>query len=181
MLTRVSKSILIIIFTVCSSYLNGLDDGEVRIEAAFFEANDKERVSIFSGSVKISKGRDTISSSSAKIYFDKKNQPIRYEFLDNVSFKINLNKNSTYVGKAEHVYLFPKTQKYVLAKSVEITELQTGRKITGNKISLEGETGSAKVLGDNKKPVVMSFKVGDKNNNNDDDSDREERKERRRR
>ncbi len=179
MLKRLIKSILVV--SAISSYLNALDDGEIRIEATFFEAKERERVSIFSGSVKISKGRDTISSSSAKIYFDKKNQPIKYEFLDGVSFKIHLQKNSTYVGKAEQVFLFPKTQKYVLSKSVEITELQTGRKITGNQISLEGEDGSAKIAGDNKRPVVMSFKVGDKNNNNDDDNDREERKERRRR
>jgi|GEM_PF-522491 lipopolysaccharide export system protein LptA len=160
------KKLILPILVLSTSFINinALDDGDVRIEANLFEANDRERVSIFSGSVKITKGKDVISSSIAKIYFDKKNQPLKYEFLDNVSFKIHLQKNSTYVGSAEEVYLIPKNKKYILSKSVEITEIQTGRKITGNKISLDGTNGSAKVIGDNKSPVIMSFTVGENQN-----------------
>ncbi len=68
------KKLILPILVLSTSFINinALDDGDVRIEANLFEANDRERVSIFSGSVKITKGKDVISSSIAKIYFDKK-------------------------------------------------------------------------------------------------------------
>ncbi|EJF07219.1 hypothetical protein ThvES_00006950 [Thiovulum sp. ES] len=132
---------------------------EVRIEANIFEVNEKDKISIFSGEVKIRKGRDELNSSVLKIYFDEENQPERYEILNSVSFKIHLKENSTYLGKAEKVNLFPKTDKYIFSKDVEIYEIETGRKIEGDNVSLDGESGSARIVGGSKKPVVMSFKV----------------------
>ena len=136
----------------------GLEENEVRIEANIFEANEKEKLSIFSGDVKIFKGRDEINSSTVKIYFDKDNQPKKYEFIDNVSFKIHIKQNSTYMGKANRVYLFPKSEKYIFSDSVMITEIETGRRIEGDKVSLDGVSGSARIIGGNK-PVIMSFKL----------------------
>jgi len=141
------------------SQLFGVDDNEVRIEANIFEANEKDKLSIFSGDVKIYKGQDEINSSTVKIYFDENNQPKKYEFIDNVSFKITIKDKSTYFGKANRVYLFPETEKYIFSDDVEIVELGNGRKIEGNKVSLDGISGSARIIGDEKKPVVMSFKI----------------------
>jgi lipopolysaccharide transport protein LptA len=150
---------LIFVLATLSTQLFGVDENEVRIEANIFEANEKERLSIFSGDVKIHKGNDELNSSTVKIYFDSANQPERYEFLENVSFKIHIRENSTYLGKADKVYLFPTVEKYIFSESVEILELETGRKIEGNKVSLDGTSGSARIIGDDKKPVVMSFKI----------------------
>jgi lipopolysaccharide export system protein LptA len=135
---------------------------EVRIEANIFEVNEKEKISIFSGDVKIKKGRDELNSSVLKIYFDTENQPERYEILNNVSFKIHVKETSTYLGKAEKVNLFPKTDKYIFSKNVKIYEIESGRKIEGDKVSLDGESGSARIVGGNRKPVIMSFQVGEK-------------------
>jgi lipopolysaccharide transport protein LptA len=134
----------------------------VRIEANIFEVNEKEKISIFSGDVKIKKGLDELNSSVLKIYFDDENQPERYEILNSVSFKIHIKKDSTYLGRAEKVNLFPKTDKYIFSKDVEIYEIETGRKIEGDNVSLDGESGSARIVGGSKKPVIMSFKVKDK-------------------
>jgi lipopolysaccharide export system protein LptA len=148
------------IFLLFFSYVSLFgEEEEVRIEANIFEANEKDMVSIFSGDVKIKKGEDEINSSVVKIYFDEENQPEKYEMLDRVSFKLNLREGSTYLGKAERVYLYPNSQKYIFSENVKILEIETGRRIEGDKVSLDGETGSARILGGENRPVVMSFKI----------------------
>ncbi len=146
------------------SQLFGLDENEVRIEAKIFEANEKDKLSIFSGDVKILKGKDEINSSTVKIYFDNDNQPKQYEFIDKVSFKLHIKDGKTYLGQANKVHLFPKTEKYIFSDSVVIIELESGRRLEGDKVSLDGISGSARIIGGSKKPVVMSFKLDKKDN-----------------
>lgn len=154
---------ILTMFSVLLSTLYGVNDNEIRIEANIFEANEKEKLSIFSGEVRIYKGKDEINSSTVKINFDDKNQPEKYEFLENVSFNIQIKDSIHYLGKANKVYLFPNTEKYIFSGSVEITEKITGRKIEGDRVSLDGKTGSARIIGGDNRPVVMSFKI-DKHN-----------------
>jgi lipopolysaccharide export system protein LptA len=165
---------LIISSILLLSQLFAIDENEIRIEANIFEANEKDRLSIFSGDVKILKGRDEINSSTVRIHFDENNQPEKYEFLESVSFKIHLKDKSTYQGKAEKVYLFPADEKYIFSDDVEITELETARKIEGNKVSLDGLSGSARIIGDNKKPVIMSFKIANRDEAKRKDSEEKE-------
>jgi len=51
------------------SKIFAIEENEIRIEANIFEANEKERISIFSGNVRIYKGSDEINSSTVKISF----------------------------------------------------------------------------------------------------------------
>jgi len=134
-------------------------DEEVRIEANLFEANEKEKISIFSGKVRIRKGLDEINSSVVKIYFDKDNQPEKYEILKDVSFSITVENDGQYIGKAQKVYLFPVSQKYIFSDLVEITDMKSGRKIKGNRVSLNMKNGNARISGGSKSPVIMTFKV----------------------
>jgi len=157
---------ILLIFLIYISTLFGIDEDEVRIEANIFEANELERLSIFSGDVRIYKGRDEINSSTVKIHFDKNNQPKKYEFIEDVSFNICIKDNIQYLGKADKVHLFPNAKKYILSGSVKIRDIKTGRKIEGNRVSLDGKTGSARIIGGNKKPVIMSFKIETKKINN---------------
>ena len=141
------------------SKIFAIEENEIRIEANIFEANEKERISIFSGNVRIYKGSDEINSSTVKISFDKNNQPSKYEFIDKVFFNIHIKENMQYIGKADRVYLFPNTKKYIFSGSVQITEVTTERTIEGDKVSLNGQTGSVRIIGGKKKPVIMSFKI----------------------
>jgi lipopolysaccharide export system protein LptA len=146
-------------FFLTSKLLLGIEENEVRIEANIFEANEKDRVSIFSGNVKIKKGIDELNSSAVKIYFDETHQPIKYEVLEKVSFKLYVREDSTYLGKADKVYLFPNTKKYIFSGDVSILEIESDRRIEGNRVSLDVESGSARIIGNESKPVVMSFKI----------------------
>ena len=139
-----------------------IKENEIRIEANIFEANEKEKISIFSGNVRIYKGSDEINSSTVKISFDNNNQPSKYEFFDKVFFNIHIKENMQYIGKADKIYLFQNTKKYIFSGSVQITEVTTERKIEGDKVSLNGQTGNVRIIGGKKKPVIMSFKI---NNN----------------
>ena len=150
---------ILILFVVLISTLLGVNDNEVRIEANIFEANEQERLSIFSGDVRIYKGKDEINSSTVKINFDEDNQPNKYEFIENVSFNIYIKENIHYLGKANRVHLFPNTKKYIFAGSVDIVEVNTDRRIEGDRVSLDGKSGSARIIGRNNRPVIMSFKI----------------------
>lgn len=151
-----------IIFIILISSLFGVDENEVRIEANIFEANEKDRVSIFSGNVKIYKGKDEINSSTVKIYFDANNQPEKYEFIEDVTFNIHIKDEVIYLGKADKIHLFPNSKKYILSGGVQIFEVKSGRKIEGNRVSLDAISGSARIIGGNRKPVIMSFTIEDK-------------------
>jgi lipopolysaccharide export system protein LptA len=150
------KIVLTLLWSV--ALLFGADE-EVRIEANLFEANEKDRISIFSGNVRIRKGFDEINSSVVKIYFSKDNQPEKYEILRDVSFVIKVENDSTYTGKAQKVFLFPSSQKYIFSDLVEITEQNSGRTIRGNRVSLNMKNGNARISGGSRSPVVMTFKV----------------------
>jgi len=150
---------VLILSFIMLSQLFGVEENEIRIEANIFEANELERLSIFSGSVRIFKGKDEINSSTVKINFDKNNQPKKYEFLEDVSFNLHIPSGIHYLGKADKIHLFPNSKKYILSGSVEIIEVKTGRKIEGNRVSLDGVTGSARIIGNENKPVIMSFKI----------------------
>jgi lipopolysaccharide export system protein LptA len=132
---------------------------EIRIEANMFEANENKKVSTFTGNVKIKKGLDRINSSKMRIFFDRENKPIKYEILKNVNFKITADNNSTYQGEAQKITLYPLEKKYIFKNSVKILELNTGRKIIGDEVMLNSQTGNIRILGTHKKPVIMIFKV----------------------
>ena len=68
------KKLILPILVLSTSFINinALDDGDVRIEANLFEANDRERVSIFSGSVKITKAKMSFRHQSQRYILIKK-------------------------------------------------------------------------------------------------------------
>ena len=143
------------------SFLSASEQEEIRIEANMFEASEKQKVSIFTGNVRVRKGSDEINSSRMKIFFDDDNKPIKYELFKNVSFVITAENNSTYTGKTEKITLYPLEKKYIFSESVEITELETDRKIKGGEVLLNAKTGNVRILGSHTKPVVMIFKVNE--------------------
>ncbi len=130
----------------------------VEITSNSFEADETRRVSIFTGDVHVKKGKDRIDSQKLIVYFDKERKPIKYEALKDVTFKIVMDSNKSYEGKAQKIVYFPKEAKYLLEKDVFILQKPENRKIYGEKVIVNRQNGQARVEG-GKKPVKFIFNV----------------------
>lgn len=131
----------------------------IEITSKNFEADEKKLISIFTGSVHIKKGKDKINSQKLIIYFDKNKKPIKYEAINSVTFKITLDNNKTYEGKAQKIIYIPKKLRYIFQKDVYILQKPDMRKIYGEKVIVDRRTGQANVQGNENKPVKFIFKI----------------------
>lgn len=137
---------------------------EVKIISQKFEADEKKRISIFTGNVNIQKGNDELNASKVKIFLDEKKQPKKYEAIGKVSIYAKMqDSNETYSGKAKRVIYQPKENKYYFYDNVKLIQINEGRTLTGKKVILDVTTGHAKVIGNKKEPVVVTFTIEDKN------------------
>lgn len=131
----------------------------VEITSKNFEANEKKLISIFTGNVHVKKGKDRINSQKLIIYFNKDKKPTKYEAIKNVTFKVVLDNNKTYEGRAQKVIYIPNELKYIFQKDVFILQKPEMRKIYGKKVVVDRVSGEAMVEGDEKKPVKFVFKI----------------------
>ncbi|WP_200763901.1 lipopolysaccharide transport periplasmic protein LptA [Nitrosophilus alvini] len=133
----------------------------VEIVSNSFEADEMKRISIFEGNVNIKRGSDEINASKVIVYFDENKKPFKYEAIKNVKFLIILNKNKIYSGRAGKIIYLPKKAEYIFEKNVYIHQKPEDRKIYGEKIIINKESGQAKVTGKDSKPVKFIFKIDD--------------------
>ena len=131
----------------------------VEITSMNFEANEKKLISVFSGNVFVKKGKDTIKAQKLIVKFDSDKKPQKYEAVGNVKFKIMMDQNKTYEGKAGKIIYFPKKAKYIFQKDVYVVQLPEMRKIYGEKIIVDKSSGQAIVTGKKNKPVKFIFKI----------------------
>jgi len=132
---------------------------EIEILSNTFEADEKRLVSIFKGDVKVKKGKDKIDAKKLIVYFDKNKKPIRYEALGDVIFRVVLDLNRSYEGKAQKIIYIPKKKEYIFEKDVFIVQKPQMRKIYGQKVIINKSTNQAFVEGKKDKPVKFIFKV----------------------
>jgi len=148
-------SLLLLISTLYASDM-------VQVKAESFEADEKKNISIFKGNVHLEKLDDSLKADIVTIYFDKNKHPLRYEATGNVSFKVSVDNKSLYSGKAGKLIYRPSSNTYQLFDSVVVEDIVSERKLMGNEVTLNLDSGHAKVIGKKKKPVVMTFSVDEK-------------------
>jgi len=148
-------SLLLLIATLHAS-------DKVQVKAESFEADEKKNISIFKGNVHLEKSDDSLRADIVTIYFDKNKHPLRYEATGNVSFKVSVENKSLYSGKAGKLIYRPSSNTYQLFDDVVVEDIISERKLMGNEVTLNLDSGHAKVIGKKKKPVVMTFSVDEK-------------------
>ena len=135
---------------------------QVQVKAESFEADEKKNISIFKGNVHLKKLDDSLKADTVTIFFDKKKRPLRYEAIGHVRFKVSVDNKSLYRGKSGKLIYRPSKNTYQLFDNVEVEDVTSERKLMGNEVTLNLESGHAKVVGKKKKPVVMTFSVDEK-------------------
>ncbi len=131
---------------------------QVEIISDTMFANQLQKEVFFEGNVKISKEKSHILSNKVNVYFDEGNQTKMYSAVGNVSFELFSTKGH-YSGRSEELDYLPLKDTYLFRGKVEIFDLINHRKIFGEKVTIDMQSGTAEILGKPKQPVRFLFDV----------------------
>lgn len=136
---------------------------ELRVVAENFDADEQKGISTFTGNVKIEKGNDELNASKVVIHVDKNRKPSKYIAEGNVSFYIRTENNDTYKGRAQKAVFVPAEKLYRFYTDVHLRQINRHKEINGDEVVLDALKGRAIAKGAEKKPVIMTFQLEDKN------------------
>lgn len=136
---------------------------ELKVVSDMFKSDQQKGMSVFSGNVKVTKGKDELNAAKVTIYTDKDNQPIKYFAEGGVNFSIVTEKQEKYSGKAQSVIYLPKEQEYQFFTKVDLVRMDDYRRVRGDKVVVNTTFGYASAESADNEPVVMTFTVQDKN------------------
>jgi lipopolysaccharide export system protein LptA len=142
--------------------LQFLNASELEIVSQSYKGDQKKGISVFSGNVKVKKGKDTLSAQEIVIYTDSSNKPNKLVADGGVAFFIVTEGNASYKGNAMRVVYLPNEQEYQFYENVHLLELSEKKEIKGEKIIVNMLSGEASASGASKEPVKMIFQLKDK-------------------
>lgn len=156
---KLNRYLILISFLCINLFANKLV-----IDAAKFELNEKEGISIFSGNVKMKKVNDRIDAQKIEVYTSKPDEDGKREMkkfiaTGSVYFTVYA-ENKIYQGKGDKVEYNPEEMKYIITGNGFVEEKVEGTKLFGELIYLDEKSGEAEIKGDKKKPVrfIMDLK-----------------------
>jgi len=152
------KKILLLTIILMSSLLFAQ---ELKIEADSFSADEMKGVSIFEGNVKVLKHHDELNASKVTIYTNKKNQPVKFIAIGDVSFKIETRTEAKYEGNANKVVFIAEKKEYRFYKNVHLKQVDEKKEIQGDEVILNISDGKAYAKGLEKGPVIMIFDIAE--------------------
>lgn len=136
---------------------------QVEVTADDFFADENKFVSELKGNVNVKKGKDLLTADKVVIRFDKNRNPIKYTASGNAKFKVFI-KDKRYNGSGDELIYEPNSNLYTINGNGFLHEEQTDKKVYGEKISVNQNSGTYSVnSGGDKKPVKFIFQVEDKN------------------
>ena len=150
------KKYIIAIIALVSFLLSA----EVEITSNTFSADEKAQKAEFIGNVIITKEKNILKADKVLVEFNEKNEPIKYTATGNVDADLIMN-GKRYKGKGKNFIYEPSRSAYTLWGDAYIHEIDTDKKIFGEKIDVNQLTGSYKVDGKDNTPVKFIFKVED--------------------
>jgi lipopolysaccharide export system protein LptA len=150
------RQILIFIAAISFGYC-----AQIEITADKFAADEKKLMSEFSGNVTIVKEKDTLSANAVTINFNEQKQPAKYTAFGNVSVKMFLN-DKYYDAYGDKLIYEPNINKYTLEGGAFLREIDTDKKVYGEKIEVNQVEGTYSVEGKSAKPAKFIFQIEDK-------------------
>ncbi|MDR0467352.1 MAG: lipopolysaccharide transport periplasmic protein LptA [Campylobacteraceae bacterium] len=134
---------------------------EVEITSNKFFADEKAQKAEFTGNVVIVKQKDILKADKVVIDFNSKNEPVKYTAIGNVDADLIMNEKR-YKAKGKNFTYEPNKSTYSLWGNAFIHELDTDKKIYGEKIDIDQTTGIYRVNGRGNTPVKVIFKIEEK-------------------
>jgi lipopolysaccharide export system protein LptA len=146
---------------LCLCFSQLLISAEVEVTAEKFFADEKKQISIFEGHVVVIKEGDKLTAKKVVIEFDEKKQPLRYIATGDAKGNLTMNQKK-YYGEAEKMTYEPTKSLYTFEKKAFLHEIETDKKVYGDFIRANQNTGQYEVDGKGAGPVKFIFKVEDK-------------------
>ena len=131
---------------------------QVEVTADKFFADEKKKISVFEGNVKVVKQSDKLLAQKVLIEFDDKKQPLRYIATGDAKVNMTMNEKK-YYGEAEKMTYEPSKSTYVLENKAFLHEIESDKKVYGDYIKADQISGQYEVDGKGKAPVKFIFKV----------------------
>lgn len=150
------------IFILMLTFLFPLIADEIIIDAQELIANEKSKVTQLRGNVQITRTNDKLNCDEAYIFLDKNNKPDKMQALGNVKFWLTLENNRKIQGKANELIYFPNLQEYQIIGNAFIEEPAKKNEVKGEKIIIRYKEGYINIVGDNKAPARLIFKLDKK-------------------
>lgn len=135
---------------------------KIEIRSHSFETDELRGVTLFTGDVVVTRGKDVIKAQRIEVATDGKKEINRFEAEGNTTFILHLDENKTFRGHAGSFLYMPEKKEYLLGGGAVVEDLEGGRKIIGETILINEEKKHARVSGDEKKPVRLILTIDDK-------------------
>lgn len=135
---------------------------ELKIISDNFKGDQTKGISIFTGNVKITKGKDELNASKVTIYTDASRKPVKYLAEGSVSFYLVTEMGEKYRGKSQTAIFMPNEKEYQFTKKVDLIRLDDYRRVKGDKVIVNMKYGYSSADSDGDEPVEMIFTLDDK-------------------
>ncbi|HEX5623432.1 MAG TPA: lipopolysaccharide transport periplasmic protein LptA [Sulfuricurvum sp.] len=152
------KTILFTLLCVFTLYAE-----ELKVLSENFKGDQPRGVSVFTGNVIVTKGRDELNASKVTIYTDTNRKPTKMVAEGDVSFYIVTELNEKYKGKSQRAVYLPNEKEYQFYTKVDLIRLDDYRRVKGDKVVVNTIQGHASADSANNEPVVMIFTLQDNN------------------
>lgn len=145
----------LILFFACFTVLMA---DRIEVKALNFYADENAGKSVLSGDVVVKRDRDILSSDELVIFMDKSRKPIRYEAQKNAKFSISL-RGKSYKGSGDKFIYNVNKDIYEIAGNAFIHELESDKKLYGDRIIVDRKANIYRVQSKDNKPARFIFEL----------------------
>lgn len=132
---------------------------DLEVKALYFKADETKGIIELNENVEVKRNQDELYASSVIINIDKNRMPTHYSAYGNVNFVVVTNNNRHLRGNADEVHYNALNGEYRLVGSAKVVEDNTTNLVVGEEIILNNDIGYVNVIGTNKKPAKLIFKL----------------------
>lgn len=148
--------LIILLFCISFSYAS-----KIEVQALNFYADENSGKNILSGNVIVTRDKDILKTGELIIYTNKNHKPIRYEATQSPQFEITL-KDKLYKGSGDKLSYDVTKDIYEIDGNAFINEVQTNKKLHGDKIIVDKKQNIYRVESKNNKPARFVFELENK-------------------
>ena len=135
---------------------------ELKVVSDNFKGDQVKGIAVFTGNVRITKGKDEMNATKVTIFTDAERKPYKYLAEGDVSFYIVTEHREIYRGKSQSAVYLPNDNEYQFYKKVDLVRLDNYRRVKGEKIVVNTVHGQAAAESSKDEPVIMIFTLDEK-------------------
>lgn len=148
------KALIGILLVSLLTYAN-----EIEVSAQEFIGDEKNKLTYLKGNVEIKRGGDHLIANEAFVYLDTNNRPSKIQAISNVRFWLKLKDGRNIEGESNEAIFLPNMQEYQLLGNAIVREIDKNNIVRGDKIIVRHAEGYISVIGNEKKPARLIFKI----------------------